>query len=168
MILYGDKECHRKAGDMYSLRQTENLKWKEKKQTKNREVISSCCSQYPNYNTQQVINFPETYFWFHEGEHRGFGRRRQQAGVWVQNQGGCLKTRREGREGVAGGRRWERRGLMEKAHKITTGPEWMSGCVTLAVTFQLKTSIKPGMLTRWGHSSTRGGVKQGGEGVQLR
>lgn len=75
------------------------------KPTKNRELISSCCSQYPNYNTQQVINVPETYFWFHEGEHQGFGRRRQQAGVWVQNQGGCLKTRREGQGGSGG---WEK------------------------------------------------------------
>lgn len=63
------------------------------------------------------LSFTGTYFWFHEGEHQGFGRRRQQAGVWVQNQGDCLMARGEG-WGVEGGRKRERSDLMDSSHKL--------------------------------------------------
>lgn len=43
----------------------------------------------------------ETYFSFHEGY---FGRRRQQAGGWVQNQGDCLMTEGAEKQKAQGGR----------------------------------------------------------------
>lgn len=75
--------------------------------------ISKQCGVYVHRIVvlSRLWSFTGTYFWFHEGEHQGFGRRRQQAGVWVQNQGDCLMTR--GQEGGSrgGGREWERRDL---------------------------------------------------------
>lgn len=105
---------------------------------KNNDTMKLVLMSSESYVVSQ--SFTRTYFWFHEGGHQGFGRRRQQAGVWAQNQGDCLMTRQEGKR--VGGGRVTQKWFNSLLSKITTWPEgvneWMdvycSSCAFSALT----------------------------------